>query len=89
MAPKDRLIHPAAYYSYKNDDGTFLKKPRRILRATEDLRTAYHIGQKIRTFAGAPGIGHTDYQITRINRRGVWGIVIENTMREMTAEEAM
>ena len=47
----------------------------------------YKIGDKVRLFVSAPGIGHYDYQITRMDETGIWGIVVESTARELTPEE--
>jgi len=39
------------------------------------------IGTRTYAEAGAPGIGHVIHEITRIDENGIYGILIENTMR--------
>lgn len=38
------------------------------------------LGSRRTHHAGAPGVGHVTYAITRIDEEGAWGIEIENTM---------
>jgi len=39
------------------------------------------IGTRTYASAGAPGIGHIIHEITRIDEKGIYGIVIEDTMQ--------
>jgi len=43
----------------------------------------YKVGDKVRHFVSAPGTGHVDYIITKMDEAGVWAIMIENTVREL------
>lgn len=45
------------------------------------------IGDILMHWAGAPGTGYVKYQITRIDDTGVYGIEIENTIRELDPSE--
>ena len=41
------------------------------------------VGDRIFTHASAPGCGEVVYEITKINSRGIWGKVIDSTVREL------
>jgi hypothetical protein len=45
----------------------------------EAVRTR-KVGDFLVHSAGAPGVGHVKYQITRIDSTGVYGIEVENTI---------
>lgn len=45
------------------------------------------VGDRLTAYAGAPGTGHVTHVITRIDEKGVWGIEVENTMRELSPSE--
>ncbi len=46
-----------------------------------------HIGDTVKHFAGAPGIGYIEYMISRMDETGVWGYTLRNTVRELRPEE--
>ena len=62
--------------------------PARIYSA-EELDNIPEPGQIHRVFAGAPGIGHHDYYISRRDEQGIWGWSIENTIRELQPWETI
>ena len=47
------------------------------------------VGQICTVWAGAPGTGKIVHKITRKDETGVYGIVIENTMRMLEPYEVM
>lgn len=51
--------------------------------------SSFVVGQTVSYDAAAPGIGRVIYKVTRVDDNGrAYGVLIENTMREMTAKEA-
>ena len=46
-------------------------------------------GDTVTHSVAAPGIGNVSYRITDVDRFGAWGVVTRNTVRIMTAREAM
>jgi len=47
------------------------------------------VGDVIRSYAGAPGIGYVEHRITKIDETGVYAVEIENTVKELTADDVM
>lgn len=47
----------------------------------------YKVGDNFGGFVAAPGTGERVYRITKINARGIWGVLIKDTVRELTIEE--
>lgn len=47
------------------------------------------IGDRITSWAGAPGTGFIEYIITRMDHTGVYGIIARNTIRELSPEEVV
>jgi hypothetical protein len=41
------------------------------------------VGKRCKAFAGAPGVGHHTWEVTRVDEKGIWGRTIENTIRVM------
>jgi len=60
------------------------EKPAREKRDLPDWK----VGNRITESSAAPGIGSITWEVTRIDERGIWGIVVENSIREMTPAEA-
>jgi hypothetical protein len=47
------------------------------------------IGTRTYADAGAPGVGHIIHEITHIDATGIYGFVVENTMRMMDPSECI
>lgn len=47
------------------------------------------VGDTTYAFAGAPGTGRIVHRITRIDAEGVYGVEIENTIRELRPSEVI
>lgn len=47
------------------------------------------VGDVVTAYAGAPGTGHISHRITRMDTSGVYGVVVENTMRELDPSEVI
>jgi hypothetical protein len=47
----------------------------------------HHVGETFTTYVGAPGTGCIVYRITRIDRHGMWGIVLSDTVRILDPAE--
>jgi hypothetical protein len=52
-----------------------------------ELYHHYLPGDVVRHDVAAPGIGHITYRIVRCDEQGAWGVVIDNTVRDLTPEE--
>jgi hypothetical protein len=81
----ERLMLPRFGYSYNAEDGSDGKTPVRVETGLPDVKP----GDTMRQPVAAPGIGTIVWRVTRIDKRGAWGVISENTAREMTATEAM
>ena len=81
---KPRLMFPRIAWSFNPEDGSDGKKAVRVERDTPPLT----VGETIVESVAAPGIGKVSWKVTRVDRRGVWGVVTKNTVREMTAADA-
>lgn len=46
-----------------------------------------HVGDELTFYAGAPGTGSITHRITRMDETGVYGVVVSNTIRELTPAE--
>lgn len=83
---KVKLIEPRFSYGYdyvSNPDGepTTFDNSKHI--------DHYQFGDKITHWASAPGIGKWVYEVIQVDQEGIWGILLEDTVRELTAEEVM
>lgn len=47
------------------------------------------VGTILVAFAGAPGIGRISHMITRVDKTGVYGVMIENTMQMLDPEDVI
>lgn len=78
------LIYPPKVYHYENG------KPVEVdYKLFTESRWSKKAGDKIVSFAAAPGCGRIVHQITRIDDTGIYGIEIENTIRELKPEEVI
>lgn len=79
--PKEILIYPPKVFSRNtpraHETGEAEEVEYDIYKET--VRTKQVGGILLHT-AGAPGVGHVKYQITRIDETGVYGIEVENTI---------
>jgi hypothetical protein len=41
------------------------------------------VGDVVRVMVQAPAIGYIDYRVTRIDAQGIYGVVVQNTVREI------
>lgn len=82
VANQEVLIAPAHCYSFKLQQ--LLKQRSEVY---EEYTRTRKVGDVVRAYAGAPGTGHVDHRITRIDDTGVYGVVVEDTIRELTPEE--
>ena len=78
---KEVLVVCRRVYSYNESDGSDGKTPVAVDRsadcdryAANDLHVAY---------LAAPGTGRVTHRVTRVDERGVWGVEVENTGREL------
>ena len=53
----------------------------------EDAVKNKKVGDKTYASSGGPGFGHIIHEITAINKDGVYGFVVENTMRMGSPED--
>lgn len=76
----ERLIYPPlCYEAYDGPDlGHDVAVPYDLYVQT---RATKEVGDTIVHEAGAPGRGHIVYRITRMDTIGVYGVVVENTIR--------
>lgn len=51
--------------------------------------TPYAVGDNYCVFAGAPGTGRHVYLVTRVDRTGIYGVTVENTIRELEPYECV
>lgn len=85
----EKLIYPPTVWSYNWPSGD----PRHGVECREVPYDCYLecVGKKLplrrRVLAGGPGVGHTDYVITRVDETGAYGYVAESTVRELQAWE--
>lgn len=66
--------------------------PRRSHGSPEDNSRwieRYKVGEVFVADAGAPGTGHRSWKVTRIDAEGLWGIILEDTIRELEPWEVM
>lgn len=49
----------------------------------------YKVNQYYTVYAAAPGTGRWIYLITKVDKQGVWGIELENNVRELTPSEVI
>jgi hypothetical protein len=49
----------------------------------EEYSRTKRVGDTLCSFAGAPGTGRVIERITRMDATGIYGVVVENTMREL------
>lgn len=49
----------------------------------------FYVGKIIRTSVAAPGTGYYEYEVTAMNRHGVFTKLIESTVRELTLADVM
>lgn len=47
------------------------------------------VGDHYVVWAGAPGVGRTVYLVTRVDEGGAWGVVLSDTVRELTPAEVV
>lgn len=86
---KEKLIYPPTVWSYNWPEGD----PRHGEVCREIPYFAYEelkgiaLPRKQRVYASAPGTGHVDYVITRVDETGAYGYVESNTVRELQAWE--
>lgn len=52
-----------------------------VEKDASDEIAQYVVGDSYVTEAGAPGIGRTIYEITRIDSEGMWAKIVEDTVR--------
>jgi len=79
---ENKLIYPRKVWSWNECDGSDGETPI-LIDTSEEIDKFYKVGEKSRTHAGAPGVGYTDYIVTKINKSGVWGRIIKDTIREL------
>ena len=75
----ERLMLPRFSYSYSAENGS--------VRVETGL-PAVKPGDTMREAVAAPGIGTVTWRVTRVDKRGMWGVITENAAREMTPAEA-
>lgn len=49
----------------------------------------YKVGEVFVSEAGAPGTGHRSWKVIRIDAEGLWGILLQDTIRELEPSEVM
>lgn len=75
-AQNERLIDSRETFTfYDNAPGGFMS-PNAHYRN-------YAVGDIVTHFVAAPGTGRVVYRVTRIDDKGAWGVVVEDTVREM------
>lgn len=81
-----KLIYPKTVFSYNWPEGDprHLKEGRMV---PNELYEQAVVGKAECIWAGAPGTGRILYLITRKDERGAWGIVLEDTIRELRPSE--
>lgn len=85
----EKRIYPPTCWSYNGPDGPMdepVEKPYECYLHTVATKK---VGDTLCAYAGAPGTGRVVHRITRIDETGVYGIVIENTIRELEPWEVM
>ncbi len=83
-------IYPPRVFSYNwsSGDPRHGKVGREIEYSIyQDAMKNRSVGDVIRHHAAAPGVGHVDYRLIRLDETGVYGEEIENTIRELHSEE--
>lgn len=91
LDPNEELVINRFVYSYNHEtNGCCSRKqgegePCRIDQSK--WVEQYPPGKKFVACASGPGIGHRAYEITRHDEEGAWGVLVEDTVRELTVEE--
>lgn len=81
------LIYPPTVFTFNNPsypEGVEVKYD-----LYEEAMATKKVGDLITHQASAPGCGYTTYRITRMGPNGVFGVIVENTMRVMDPEECV
>lgn len=86
LFPKEEDEEECIYHAMVFDPEISMEKEV-ISEAYMTAMKYYHVGDKVRHTVSAPGIGFVEYLITRMDEKGIWGVVIANTVRELTPEE--
>lgn len=77
-------IHPAKVYRHEDEEAKEIPNP-----CYEQAKQSRSIGDEICIHVSAPGTGHILYSITHIDEHGIYGVIVENTVRELTADEVV
>jgi hypothetical protein len=74
-------------YSFSREDGSDGETPVRVAFDQSTQLKKYHRGHRYQAHVAAPGIGYREYKVTRIDRDGLWGVLLRDTVRELTADD--
>lgn len=80
----EELIHSSIVYRHEGDG--CIPVPNDLY--TEGMKKL-SVGQVLRQHVCTPGTGYIEYRITRLDETGIYGIEIENTIRELTVSEVI
>lgn len=80
------LIATPVAYSFNEWDGSDGKTPVKIPCSFYGM---YEVGDITFSDAAAPGTGRIVHRVTRKDETGLYGVVVENTIREMEPWEVM
>lgn len=97
---EEKLISPAIFYSSTDYSDSYWKSISNKfgyikLRKEGDMfkykQTIFpsKVGENYQISVGAPGIGYIKYKITKIDKKGMWGVIIENTVRILEPYECI
>ena len=56
---------------------------------SEEIARHYRVGEMVTCSVAAPGIGQNTYMVTRIDEGGVWAVLIESNVRELTIADVI
>lgn len=91
----ERVILSRTYYTYETRDGVDFpvqhvmtnRELARMVGGKTPARMNDLRGRRKSFDVAAPGTGRISYVITKVDESGVWGRMIENTVRELTAAD--
>jgi len=72
-----------------NGPNGLLKKPTRVTRDRNAEVDALRVNGLYGYDVSAPCCGRVVYRITKIDERGAWGVLVSNTVRELTRADVI
>ena len=73
---RTKLIFPRHVYTFRPAGSD-----NRVEVDRSDEVALYAVGDTLTAWAGAPGVGRIVYRVTKVDDAGLWGVVVENTIR--------